>query len=59
MNTRATDGTERFPTTGPDAPPIDEIELVTTDDDTVLVYDPENAERWIETDEVCSLADWR
>jgi hypothetical protein len=59
MSARTEDGGDRFPTTGPDAPPVDGIELVATEGGAVLVYDPADAERWIETDAVCTLDEWR
>jgi hypothetical protein len=59
MTTRTQNGGDRYPTTGPDAPSIEGIELVTTEDGAVLVYDPANDERWIETDAVCTLDEWR
>lgn len=59
MSARTQDDGGRYPTTGPDAPPVEGIELVTTAGGAVLVYDPEDDDRWIETDAVCTLEDWR
>jgi len=59
MTTRTRDGTDRLPTTGPEPPPTDGIEAVTTDDGAVMLYDTDDADRWIESDEVYALADWQ
>ncbi|MFB6222151.1 MAG: hypothetical protein ABEH86_00560 [Haloarcula sp.] len=58
MSTNSPDGTDRFPTTGPDTEVYDRFQTVTTAED-VIIYDIECEEAWIQTSNTVCLEGMR